>query len=74
MRVAAIAGAEGMENPYERLKELTRGNRVNGEQMRQFVASLGLPAEFEARLLELSPATYVGIATQLLENLPPLEG
>lgn len=74
MRVAAIAGAEGMENPYERLKELTRGNRVNGEEMRQFIASLGLPAEYEARLLELSPATYVGVASQLLKFLPDLEG
>lgn len=73
MRVAAIAGAEGMENPYERLKELTRGNRVTPEQMREFVASLGMPAEFEARLLNLTPATYVGIAAQLLENLPDLE-
>ena len=64
MRVAAIAGVEGMDNPYERLKELTRGHRVDGAAMREFVASLGLPADAESRLLQLTPATYIGYSTQ----------
>ncbi|HEX7589394.1 MAG TPA: adenylosuccinate lyase, partial [Demequinaceae bacterium] len=60
MRAAGLAGAPGMEEPYERLKELTRGRRVGGDDIRAFVQGLGLPADVEARLLELTPATYVG--------------
>ena len=55
----------GMDRPYERLKELTRGRRVNAEIMREFVAALPLPEEDRARLMKLTPATYVGIAAKL---------
>ena len=60
MRVASIKGATGMDNPYERLKDLTRGQQVTEEIMRDFIKSLGIPADVEARLLELTPATYTG--------------
>ena len=69
MRAEAIAGVEGMDNPYERLKELTRGHRVDGARMREFVRGLGLPADVEARFVEMTPATYVGIAPQLVDFL-----
>jgi len=69
MRAEAIAGAPGMENPYERLKELTRGNRVDADRMKEFVSGLGLPAEAEARLLALTPASYTGIADALVDHL-----
>lgn len=69
MRVAGIAGVPGMENPYERLKELTRGRRVDGAVMRDFVAGLGLPADVTARLQALTPAAYTGLAAQLLRYL-----
>lgn len=65
MRAAAIAGATGMANPYERLKELTRGTEVTAEDMRAFIADLGLPAEVEARLAELTPHTYTGLAKDM---------
>ena len=55
----------GMDHPYERLKELTRGRRVTAETMREFVASLPLPAADKARLMRLTPATYVGLAAKL---------
>jgi adenylosuccinate lyase len=55
----------GMDKPYERLKELTRGRRVNAEIMREFVEALPLPAEDKKRLLKLTPATYIGIAAKL---------
>lgn len=64
MRVAAIAGVEGMDNPYERLKDLTRGRRVDGETLRAFITTLGLPADVEARLVALTPATYTGYAAE----------
>ncbi|MCI7551793.1 MAG: adenylosuccinate lyase [Actinomycetaceae bacterium] len=67
MRAASIAGATGMANPYERLKELTRGHRVSASDMQDFIRSLGMPGELEVRLLELSPASYTGLASQLVQ-------
>ena len=69
MRAAAVAGVSGMENPYERLKELTRGRRLTAEDMRGFIASLGLPDELAARLSALTPATYTGLAATLVDHL-----
>ncbi|MGO1532394.1 MAG: adenylosuccinate lyase, partial [Micrococcaceae bacterium] len=65
MRAEALNGAPGMDNPYERLKELTRGHRVDAERMREFVGSLGLPEAAEQRLLALTPDTYTGLAARL---------
>ena len=61
----------GVPNPYEQLKELTRGHRVDGERMREFVQGLGLPEAAEQRLMDLSPATYVGIAADLAKEHGP---
>ena len=55
----------GMDHPYERLKELTRGRRVNAEIMRDFVQALPLPKADKARLLKLTPSTYVGLTEKL---------
>jgi adenylosuccinate lyase len=68
MRAASVAGVPGMENPYERLKDLTRGQRVDGARMREFVAGLGLPDDVAARLAALTPATYTGLAEQLVKD------
>jgi adenylosuccinate lyase len=56
-----------MEDPYERLKDLTRGHRVTGEEMREFIKGLNLPEDVEARLLALTPATYVGLAEKIID-------
>ncbi len=55
----------GMDHPYERLKELTRGRRVTAEIMREFVQGLDLPKADKARLMKLTPATYTGLARKL---------
>ena len=55
----------GMDHPYERLKELTRGRRVTAETMQDFVKALPLPKADKARLLKLTPATYTGLAEKL---------
>lgn len=68
MRAAATAGATGMANPYERLKELTRGRAVTAATMREFIATLGLPSEVEARLAALTPAGYTGLAGRLVRD------
>ncbi len=52
----------GIENPYEKLKELTRGKRVTQADMAVFIDSLELPEAEKARLKELTPATYIGNA------------
>ena len=69
MRAAAVAGATGMADPYERLKELTRGKKVTPEGMREFISGLGMPDDVEARLLALTPATYTGLAAELVSHL-----
>ncbi|MFB0833576.1 adenylosuccinate lyase [Arthrobacter halodurans] len=69
MRAEAIAGVPGMENPYERLKDLTRGQRVDAARMKEFVSGLGLSDEARDRLLRLTPATYHGIAPLLVDHL-----
>ncbi|WP_022872145.1 adenylosuccinate lyase [Nesterenkonia alba] len=68
MRAEAIAGTEGMENPYERLKELTRGRRVDAQKLTEFVESLGLSDDAAARLKRLTPATYTGLAATLAQQ------
>ena len=55
----------GMDHPYERLKELTRGRRVNAEIMRDFVKALPLPKPDKDRLMKLTPSTYIGLAAKL---------
>jgi adenylosuccinate lyase len=69
MRALGAQGVEGMENPYERLKELTRGRRISGDDLREFVGSLGLPLDVERRFLEMTPQTYVGLAPRLVDYL-----
>lgn len=55
----------GMDHPYERLKELTRGRRVTAEIMQDFVKGLPLPKADKERLLKLTPETYTGLAEKL---------
>ncbi|SUT86391.1 adenylosuccinate lyase [Actinobacillus ureae] len=59
----------GIEKPYEKLKELTRGKRVDGVAMREFIEKLEIPAEEKARLKEMTPASYIGYAVELVEKL-----
>ncbi|MDX1654586.1 MAG: adenylosuccinate lyase [Candidatus Competibacteraceae bacterium] len=59
----------GIEQPYEKLKQLTRGRRVDRQAMQAFVRSLDLPEEARARLLELTPARYTGNAAGQAQEL-----
>jgi len=59
----------GVENPYEKLKELTRGRRVDAEGMRSFVETLELPADAKARLMALTPGSYIGEAAKLAKAI-----
>lgn len=55
----------GIEKPYEKLKELTRGKTVDEASLREFVESLDLPATEKNALLQLTPANYLGLAVEL---------
>ena len=68
MRAASIAGVDGMANPYERLKELTRGHSIDETAIRSFVGGLGLPDDVAGRLSGLTPGTYVGLAEKLVDE------
>ena len=59
----------GIEKPYEKLKELTRGKRVTGEAMREFIGGLSLPEAEKARLKAMTPESYIGYAVELVEKL-----
>ena len=69
MRALGAQGVPGMEEPYERLKELTRGRRIGQPELVEFVRGLGLPPEVEERLAALTPASYVGLAPDLVDHL-----
>jgi len=55
----------GIANPYEKLKELTRGNRISREGMQEFVQSLEIPLTAKEELLKLTPWDYTGKAAKL---------
>ncbi|MDH5570658.1 MAG: adenylosuccinate lyase, partial [Gammaproteobacteria bacterium] len=59
----------GIEQPYEKLKELTRGKSVNQETMRAFVETLEMPQEAKDILLAMTPANYIGNAIEQAKNI-----
>lgn len=59
----------GIENPYEQLKELTRGkDGINQASLQTFIQTLAIPAEAKQYLLDLTPATYIGKANELAKK------
>jgi adenylosuccinate lyase len=63
--VQTVMRAHGIEDAYEQLKNFTRGRPVDEIAMRDFIASLTLPAAEKERLMLLTPATYLGLAPVL---------
>lgn len=59
----------GIEKPYEKLKELTRGKRVDALGMQQFIDTLPLPEHEKQRLKQLTPANYIGYAQEMVSKL-----
>ncbi|MFC0139218.1 adenylosuccinate lyase [Erwinia mallotivora] len=59
----------GIEKPYEKLKELTRGKRVDAAGMKAFIDGLDLPEEEKSRLKLMTPANYLGRAVQMVDEL-----
>jgi adenylosuccinate lyase len=63
--VQTVMRRYGVDQPYERLKDLTRGRAVTREALHAFIASLPIPEQARNDLLALTPATYLGLAREL---------
>ncbi|QYH34903.1 adenylosuccinate lyase [Salinibacterium sp. M195] len=69
IRAEVTAGRSTISDPYAILKELTRGKRINATDLSEFIAGLDIGADAKARLQVLTPATYVGLASSLVDYL-----
>jgi adenylosuccinate lyase len=69
VRAEIVAGRSQITDPYALLKELTRGRRVRGAELAEFVQGLDIGDEAKQRLLALTPATYTGLADRLVDEL-----
>ncbi len=67
--IQTVMRKNGIENPYEQLKELTRGQAVTRETLQAFVSTLPLAPDDKARLLAMTPQTYTGLAAKLAANV-----
>ncbi len=67
--VQTVMRRHGLANPYEQLKELTRGKRLDAEAMRAFISGLAIPQADKDRLMAMSPATYIGRAAELARKI-----
>jgi adenylosuccinate lyase len=63
--VQTVMRRYGLPQPYEQLKALTRGKGITEEGLREFIQGLALPEEPKARLLAMTPRSYIGLAAVL---------
>ncbi|MCT9003036.1 adenylosuccinate lyase [Microbacterium memoriense] len=69
VRAEIVAGRSQITDPYALLKELTRGRRVGGPELAEFVQGLDIGDEAKERLIALTPASYIGVADSLVDEL-----
>ena len=67
--VQTVMRRYGLPEPYEQLKALTRGHGITRDSMRQFIGGLDLPEQAKQRLLEMTPGTYTGLASELAKGI-----
>jgi len=68
--IQTVMRKAGIEKPYEKLKDLTRGqDKITKETIQQFVETLDLDAADKQRLLDMSPSSYIGMAEQIVDLL-----
>jgi len=67
--VQTVMRRYGLPNPYEQMKELTRGKGINAEALQNFVSKLDIPEDAKQRLLALTPANYTGNAAEQAKNI-----
>jgi len=67
--VQTVMRRYGIEQPYEKLKELTRGKKdISKNSLHAFIKTLDIPEEARQRLLDMTPATYIGLAVELAKK------
>ena len=67
--VQTVMRRYGLANPYEQLKELTRGRGITRQGLQDFIQGLALPEAEKERLLAMTPASYIGLAVKLAEEI-----
>jgi adenylosuccinate lyase len=67
--VQTVMRRYGIENPYEQLKELTRGKGITREALQTFVSGLAIPQDAKDRLLAMTPDSYIGKAVELAKRI-----
>ena len=67
--VQTVMRRYGIENPYEKLKALTRGQAVTKDVLLEFIGTLEIPEAEKKRLLALTPETYLGLAEQQARDI-----
>jgi adenylosuccinate lyase len=67
--VQQVMRRHGIADAYDKLKELSRGKRLDRRQLAAFVKALPIPAEAKKRLLALTPASYTGLAAELAKRV-----
>ena len=67
--VQTVMRRYGIENPYEQLKELTRGKGIEKDALHAFIKTLAIPEAEKQRLLLMTPGNYIGIAAQLAKAI-----
>ncbi len=67
--IQTVMRKAGIEKPYEKLKELTRGQVIDATTIRTFIEQLDLAEEDKQRLLTMTPATYIGMAERIVDFL-----
>jgi adenylosuccinate lyase len=67
--VQTVMRKYGIEKPYEKLKELTRGKRITAADLHSFIESLALPDDVKVQLKQLTPANYIGAAVSITDTL-----
>ena len=67
--VQTVMRRYGIENPYEQLKELTRGKGISKDALRDFINGLAIPQQAKDHLLAMTPANYIGHAAELARKI-----
>jgi adenylosuccinate lyase len=65
--IQTILRKSGKRDAYEKLRELTQGQPINAESMVEFVLGLKIPEEDKQTLINLTPASYIGLAPKLVD-------
>ncbi|MDB5756383.1 MAG: adenylosuccinate lyase [Massilia sp.] len=67
--VQTVMRRYGIANPYEQLKELTRGKGISKDALREFIETLAVPQDAKDLLLQMTPANYIGVAAKLAADI-----